>query len=234
MFGGGEREEESGAKRGGGVFFFYFWKQRGARVSEEGRRGGAQRGSEGCCGDGGGGAKFFFFGVEMSTRDKRSTKTGLPRKAQKEKARNSKKKETGSSLSFLSLFFLEFLVFSPCEEPLVFLIVFPFFSRDFRGSVGIKNPCFFWWFSLPFSKKNKEKEGQGLSVSGKRFRRFRLPVPVRSLGHAASLRYLRDSPDPRSPQTPQQQKKEIPTTRQPRLSPKVSARSPTFFPKSKR
>ena len=56
------------------------------------------------------------------------------------------------------LVFLEFLVFSPCEEFLVFLSVFPFFSRDFRGSVGIKNPCFFWWFSLPFSKKNKERK----------------------------------------------------------------------------
>ena len=52
--------------------------------------------------------------------------------------------------------------FLPCKEFLVFLSVFRFFSRDFRGSVGIKNPCFFWWFSLPFPKK-EGKEGQGLS-----------------------------------------------------------------------
>ena len=58
------------------------------------------------------------------------------------------------------LVFLEFLVFSRCEEFLVFLSVFPFFSRDFWDSVGIKNPCFFWWFSGPFSKK-QGKEGQG-------------------------------------------------------------------------
>ena len=47
------------------------------------------------------------------------------------------------TLSFLSLFFWNSLFFSPCEEFLVFLSVFPFFSRDFWGSVGIKNPeCF--------------------------------------------------------------------------------------------
>ena len=46
-------------------------------------------------------------------------------------------------LPFL-VFFLEFLVFffvSPCEDLLVFLSVCPFFSSDFRGSVGMKNPC---------------------------------------------------------------------------------------------
>ena len=63
--------------------------------------------------------------------------------------------------SFLFLvFFLEFLVFLPCEAFLVFLSVVPFFSRDFRGSIGIKNPCFFGGFSLPFPKK-QGKEGQG-------------------------------------------------------------------------
>ena len=36
----------------------------------------------------------------------------------------------------------------PCGEFLVFLSVFPFFSRDFRGSVGITNPCFFGAFPL--------------------------------------------------------------------------------------
>ena len=64
------------------------------------------------------------------------------------------------ALSFLSLFFLEFLVFFPFEEFLVFSSVFPFFSRDFRGSVGIKNPCFFGRFPCLFSKE-QGKEGQG-------------------------------------------------------------------------
>ena len=35
-----------------------------------------------------------------------------------------------------------------------------FFSRDFMGSVGIKNPCFFGGFPWLFSKK-QGKEGQG-------------------------------------------------------------------------
>ena len=52
------------------------------------------------------------------------------------------------------LVFLEFLVFFSCEEFLFFLSVFPFFSRDFRGSAGIKNPCFWGWFSLPSNPKN--------------------------------------------------------------------------------
>ena len=59
------------------------------------------------------------------------------------------------------LVFWEFLVFSPCEEFLVFLSVFPFFSKDFRGSVGIKNPCFFRGFPCLFPKK-QGKEGQGI------------------------------------------------------------------------
>ena len=58
------------------------------------------------------------------------------------------------------LVFLEFLVFFCCEDFLVFLSVFPFFSRDFRGSVGIKNPCFFGGFPCRFPKK-QGKEGQG-------------------------------------------------------------------------
>ena len=54
------------------------------------------------------------------------------------------------------LVFFEFLVFWPCKEFLVFLSVFPFFSRDFRGSAGIKKSLFFGWFSLPFSKKTRK------------------------------------------------------------------------------
>ena len=39
--------------------------------------------------------------------------------------------------------------------------VFPFFSKDFRASLGIKNPCFFGGFPCLFPKKNQGKEGQG-------------------------------------------------------------------------
>ena len=67
------------------------------------------------------------------------------------------------------LVFLEFLVFFPCEEFLVFSSVFPFFSRDFRGSVGIKNPCFFGGFPCLFPKKKQGKEGQGEVCPHKRW-----------------------------------------------------------------
>ena len=40
------------------------------------------------------------------------------------------------------------------------MTVFSILLQEFRGSVGIRNP-FFWWFSLPFSKKKRGKEGQG-------------------------------------------------------------------------
>ena len=42
--------------------------------------------------------------------------------------------------------------FFPCQELLVFLSVFPFFSREFRGSVEIKYPCFFFVVFLAFSR----------------------------------------------------------------------------------
>ena len=57
-------------------------------------------------------------------------------------------------------FFWNSLFFLPGEDFLVFLSVFPFFSRDFRGSAGIKNPCFFGGFPCRFPKK-QGKEGQG-------------------------------------------------------------------------
>ena len=63
--------------------------------------------------------------------------------------------------------FLEFLVFSPSEDFLVFLSVFPFFSRDFRGSVGIKNPCFFGGFPCLFKKKTR-KGRTGFGTQGYR------------------------------------------------------------------
>ena len=67
-----------------------------------------------------------------------------------------------TSLSFLSLFFLDFLVFlSLARISLFFFAVFLFFSRDFRGSVAIENPCFLVVFLALFQKK-QGKEGQGL------------------------------------------------------------------------
>ena len=66
-------------------------------------------------------------------------------------------------LPFLGL--LELLVFSPCEDFLVFLTVFPFFSRHFRGSVGIKNPCFFFGgFPCLFLKNKERKDREGVSI----------------------------------------------------------------------
>ena len=38
---------------------------------------------------------------------------------------------------------------------------FPFFSRSFKGSVGIRNPCFL--LVVSFVKKNQGQEGQGSS-----------------------------------------------------------------------
>ena len=60
------------------------------------------------------------------------------------------------TLSFLSLFFWNSLFFFCCEDFLFFLSVFPFFSRDFRGSVGIKNPCFLVVFLAVFQKKTRK------------------------------------------------------------------------------
>ena len=48
--------------------------------------------------------------------------------------------------------------FFPGEEFLVFSSVFPFFSRDFRGSVGIKNPCFLVVFRAFCPQKKKERK----------------------------------------------------------------------------
>ena len=63
-------------------------------------------------------------------------------------------------LSFLSLLFLNSLFFSLARNSLFFLSVFLFFSRDSRGSVGIKIPCFFAGFPCLFLKE-QGKEGQG-------------------------------------------------------------------------
>ena len=56
------------------------------------------------------------------------------------------------TLSFLSLLCWNSLCFfCPLEDFLVFFERFPFFSRDFRGSVGMKILVFFVGFSLPFN-----------------------------------------------------------------------------------
>ena len=63
------------------------------------------------------------------------------------------------------LVFLEFLVFSPARNSLFFSSVFPFFSRDFRGSVGIKNPCFLVVFRA-FFQKTKERKDREHALAG--------------------------------------------------------------------
>ena len=70
-----------------------------------------------------------------------------------------------TTLSFLSLFFG-----IPCFFPLrgipCFFERFPFFSRDFRGSVGIKNPCFFGGFPCLFGVSEKRFEVVVLEIAG--------------------------------------------------------------------
>ena len=70
----------------------------------------------------------------------------------------------------LLAFLVEFLVFFffsfPLRGFLFFLSVFPFFSREFRGSAGIKNPCFFGGFPCHFpKKKNQRKERKDREVN---------------------------------------------------------------------
>ena len=61
-----------------------------------------------------------------------------------------------------SLCFFRIPCFVPCKVFLVFLSVFPFFSRGLRGSLGIKNPCFSGGFLASFQKQGKE--GQGFNL----------------------------------------------------------------------
>ena len=58
------------------------------------------------------------------------------------------------------LVFLDFPAFLLFEEFLAFLSVFPFFSKDFRGSEETENPCIFGGFPCIFPKK-QGKEDQG-------------------------------------------------------------------------
>ena len=58
-------------------------------------------------------------------------------------------------------------VFLLCEEFLVFFLsVVPFFSRDLRGSIATKNPCFFGVVFLAFSPKTRKgRTGQNSEKS---------------------------------------------------------------------
>ena len=53
--------------------------------------------------------------------------------------------------------------FCAAESFLAFVIVVPFLSRDFRGSVGTKNPCFLLVVFLAFSPET-QKQAQGLGL----------------------------------------------------------------------
>ena len=61
----------------------------------------------------------------------------------------------------MALSFLDFLAFFLSKEFLAFLRVFPFFPKDFRGKVTIKNPCFFGGFPCRFPKKKQATEDSG-------------------------------------------------------------------------
>ena len=79
---------------------------------------------------------------------------------------------------------LPFLVFFgiPCffflrGIPCFFLSVFPSFSKDFRGSAGIRNPCFFGSFPCLFPKKQgKEGQGSNRTIQVARLKTVRIAV----------------------------------------------------------
>ena len=73
------------------------------------------------------------------------------------------------SLSVLSLFFLEFLCFFPLQGFPFFLSMFPFFSSDYRGSVGTKKILVFLVVFLAFFSKKKNKERKDRVPLQKRF-----------------------------------------------------------------
>ena len=74
--------------------------------------------------------------------------------------------------------FFEFLAFFPCEEFLVFLSVLPFFSRDFRGSVEIKNPCFLGGFPGHFPRNKERKDRVVLQNADRSSQRFQFADSV--------------------------------------------------------
>ena len=69
----------------------------------------------------------------------------------------------------LFLAFWDFLAFLLFEEFLAFLSVFPFFSKDFRGSEERDNPCLFGRVPCLFPKKQgKEDQGSAPIIFGRR------------------------------------------------------------------
>ena len=104
-------------------------------------------------------------------------------------------KERNPVLPFLV--FLESLVFffPPPRGIPCFSSVFPFFSRDSRGSAGIKNPCFFGGFPclLP-KKKNKERKDR---------EKFQAPI---KLAQPFLALELWPGSSPTDPQTPKNSK----------------------------
>ena len=64
--------------------------------------------------------------------------------------------EPNPNLLFLAFF--GFPCFFPFQGIPCFFVRFPFFSKDFRGSAAIKNPCFFGGFPCRFSKKKKARK----------------------------------------------------------------------------
>ena len=61
------------------------------------------------------------------------------------------------SFNLLFLAFRTSLPFPFPRNSLLFCAFFHFFPKDSRGLATIKNPCFFGWFSLPFSKKARKR-----------------------------------------------------------------------------
>ena len=100
-----------------------------------------------------------------------------------QRARGSKTRPDYTPL-YPVLPFLVFLVnslfffFCPCEEFLVFSSVFPFFSRDFWGLVGIKNPCFLGGFPCLLPQKRQGKEGQGRALRDRLMSRGKNCLPT--------------------------------------------------------
>ena len=87
-----------------------------------------------------------------------------------------------TTLSFLSLFWGNslFFFFPLRGIPFFVLSVFSFFSRYCRGSVGIKNPFFFVWFSFAtFSNGKKERKDREIRTN--QANPF-LPTPLQATG----------------------------------------------------
>ena len=69
-----------------------------------------------------------------------------------------------ATLIFLSLLFLNSLLFALARNSLTFLIDFPFFPKDFRGSPGKKNPCFFRCSPCFFTEKARKGRSGHLAL----------------------------------------------------------------------